>query len=297
MKDLEELLAAILEEIRARNTVPGPKSIPESVEFVDELAKRYGLVPFGIPKLLNILCEAHKIFSFTIVEADRKEKIRRIEGYVVAEGNVITKLVAWHGDELVKAYAEEFSIKYSVDRIVKEFYPRINKYNNTWLGKQANIVVNLMSFLKILERNIAQYSPAWQEKQLKAEIEKSDPLSFFLETKDSNQPGSRSQEVRRAVDSSRYEELARYASKNTIEKALAVYGIEFYTRVCFREYRFVHIKKLIEEGRIANDDDLRVVKRMLQKTRENADRDLNLQQYARIINELEKSINEKLKKG
>ena len=86
-------------------------------------------------------------------------------------------------------------------------------------------------------------------------------------------------------------------SKNSIEKTLTVYGVEFYSRVCFREYQFGLIQKLIEDGHINERDDLMLAKKMLQKTRANSDQDLNLQKYAHDINDLEKLINEKIKKG
>ena len=50
------------------------------------------------------------------------------------------------------------------------------------LGKVTNIVIHLMSFESALERNISQYNSKWQEKQLKSEIEKSDPLAFFIDS-------------------------------------------------------------------------------------------------------------------
>jgi len=73
--------------------------------------------------------------------------------------------------------------------------------------------------------------------------------------------------------------------------------VEFYSRVCFREYQFTLVQKLIEDGHIADSDDLMQAKKMLQKTRANSDQDLNLQKYAHDINDLERIINDKLKKG
>jgi hypothetical protein len=303
MKDLEELLNSIYTDIRKYNSGRNMQAVPQSDWFFDEIQARYNLIPFSIPKLIKILADSHKIFIFKVVEADGKERIRRLDGLVTTEGNVIKDLLGWYGDELVRAYSHEFSKKLAVERIIKEFFPKLDEYNNTLIGKIANIVMHLMSFESTIERNISQFNSKWQEKQLKSEIEKSDPLSFFMDDGDSSSNSGNddsrllSDNNRRAIDLPKYDELKKYLSKNSIEKTLTVYGVEFYSRVCFREYQFNLIQKLIEEGHIADSDDLMQAKKMLQKTRANSDQDLNLQKYAHDINDLERIINEKLKKG
>ncbi len=302
MNDLEELLNAIYVDLRKRNTVRGVQAVPQSDEFFEYITKTYSLIPFAIPKLIKILVDSHKVFSFKIIEADRKERIRRIDGLVVAEGNIIKSLLDTFGDELIRAYSHEFSTKYSVEKIIKEFFSRINDYNNTPLGRMANIVINLMAIQSTLERNIMQYGVKWQEKQLRTEIENSDPLSYFIESKGEQPSAADSAPIaseetsRRGTDSIKFEDFKKYLSKNSVEKTLMVYGVEFYSRVCFRDYQFSLVQKLIEEDVIHQKDDLITVKKMLQKTRSNSDQDLNLQRYANEINNLEKLINNKIKK-
>ncbi|TFH43548.1 MAG: hypothetical protein E4G96_00880 [Chrysiogenales bacterium] len=305
MKTLAELLQAITMEIRKKHTGRSLQSLPLSDEFPQWIAERYSLLPFATHTLFKILADSHLIFIIPVVEADRKERIRRVEGYVVAEGNIIKSMVEFFGDELIRAYSTEFSMKYSVERITKEFFPRLKEYNNTELGKIANILINLMGCQMTLGRNIMQYGQKWQEKQLGEEIEASAPLESFIDSGNGGlgrEKGSPSKPAapdssRRATDAVRIEEFNKYSSGNTIEKTIAVYGIEFYSRVFFREYRFTLLKKLIEEDRITKNEDLRVVKKILQKTRSNSDQDFKLQAFAHDINSLEKSINEKLKKG
>lgn len=307
MKTLADLLYAIIVDTRSRNTLRGIQSLPLSDEFSEWIAKRYSLAPFSIPALFRILADSHMLFIIPVVEADRRERVRRIEGYVVAEGNIIKEMVQFFGDELVRAYSAEFSMKYSVDRIIREFFPRLKEYNNTEVGKTANILINLMASQSTLERNIMEFGQKWREKRLGEEIEKAPPLESFLDTGDEDGRGDRgggekespagSSKNRRATDATRIEEFRKYSGKNSIEKTIAVYGVEFYVRVCFREYQFSLVKRLVEENRIADAGDLRTVKGILQKTRANSDQDLNLQNYANDINALEKMINEKLKKG
>lgn len=302
MKDLEELLNTIYADIRKQNCERGPGAIPQSDRFYDYLTKTYSVIPYGIPKLIKILVDTHKIFSFNTVEANSRKQIRRVEGLVVAEGNIIKKLLEIFGDELMREFSHEFSKKYSIEKIIKEFVPKIDEYNNTPLGRAANIVINLMSIQSGLERAIMQYNPKWQEKQLKIEIEKCDGISAFIEqadkqarTADEANSVSVSDKNRRITDMPKYEEFKKYISKNSIEKTLVVYGAEFYSRVCFREYQFSLMQKIIEDGKIEKVDDLRTVKKMLQKTRANSDQDQKLQKFAHDINDLEKVINQKIK--
>ena len=303
MKDLEELLNSIYTDIRKYNSSRNMQAVPQSDWFFDEIQVRYNLIPFSIPKLVKILADSHKIFMFKIVEADGKERIRRIDGMVTTEGNLIKSLLDLYGDELVRAYSHEFSKKLTVERIIKEFFPKIEEYNNTHIGKVANIVMHLMSFESTIERNISQYNSKWQEKQIKLEIEKGNSLTFFIDEGEGSpvtgEDDSRMQsdKNRRAIDLPKYDEFKKYMSKNSIEKTLTVYGVEFYSRVCFREYQFTLVQKLIEDGHIVESNDLMQAKKMLQKTRANSDQDLNLQKYAHDINDLERMINEKLKQG
>lgn len=301
MKDLEELLNTIVIDIRKQNCERGPGAIPQSDRFYDYLTTTYSVIPYTIPKLIKILVDTHKIFSFNTVEGNNKQQVRRVEGFVVAEGNIIKTLLEIFSDELTREFSHEFSTKYPVERIIKEFFPKLKEYNNTPLGRSANIVINLMSLQANLERAIMQFNPKWQEKQLKIEIEKAGGLASFIDGQISTRgkagsaADNENEKTRRVTDTPKYEEFKKYLSKNTIEKTLVVYGAEFYSRVCFREYRFTLVQKLIEDDRINDVNDLLMVKKMLKKTRENSDQDTNLQQYALDINELEKAINQKIK--
>lgn len=303
MNDLEELLTTIYIDIRKRNTERGLQAIPQSDEFFLQITRDYSLIPYAIPKLIKMLVDSHKIFSFPIIEADRKERIRRIDGFVVAEGNIVKALLEKYGDELIRAYSHEFATKYSVERIIKEFFPRLHEYNNTPLGKMANIVINLMAVQSTLERNIMQYGVKWQENQLKAEIATSDPISYFIDSKtdktfSGDNTGNETEEQSpRVTDAGKFEDFKKYLSKNSVEKTITVYGVEFYSRVCFREYQFSLVQKLIEDDIIKDKEDLKLVKKMLQKTRSNSDQDLNLQKYANDINDLEKLINNRIKQS
>jgi hypothetical protein len=85
------------------------------------------------------------------------------------------------------------------------------------------------------------------------------------------------------------------SAKNSIEKNLAVYGVEFYTRVCFREYKFPLMIKIVEDGLIKTREQMMILSKMIRALRSHADQDADLFKYANDINRLEKLVNEKLK--
>ncbi len=301
MNDLEELLNNIYIDIRTKNSERSPYSIPLSDEIYEQNARKYNLLPFSVPSLFKVLVDSHKLFQFKIVEADRTERIRKIDGFVVTEGNIIKSLIEIFSDELIREFSNEFSKRYTIDKIIRELVPKINEYNNTSLGKAANILINLLSFQSLLERNIMQYGAKWQEKQLKAELEKCGPIENFIDIaasapdiKEIKSEAARPQadaQDKQSLERAKLRDFKAYSNKDSLEKTLTVYGVEFYTRVCFRDKQYVLVKKLVEDGVIKDKDDLVAIKKLLQKERQSSDTNAEIQKYAGEINNLEKSIN------
>lgn len=299
MTDLEKLIDDIYVDIFEKNSLLNIGAVPASDKFFEYLAKKYNLIPFAIPKLIKILIDSHRIFSMVIIEADRLDRTRRVEGFIVTKGALIKSLIKSYDLELIRLYSIEYNKKISAERIVKELSPLINKFNNTPFGEMLNVSINLRYLQLVLENSIMKYGQSWQNKQMQIEIENSDPISFFIKEDDKKdepvEQKSTPIKKKRAVDSAQYPDFKSSIDKHSIEKTLVLYGIEFYTRVCFREYKFDLMLKLLEEGVISKKDDLKVVKKFLQKQRVNSDKDTTLQKYALEINELEKYLNYKLK--
>jgi hypothetical protein len=251
-----------------------------------------------------MLVDSNKIFTFLIVEADRKERIRRVDGFLVTEGNLIKELAGFYEERLIKIYSEEYQKKLvSAEKVLGDMGDVASEHNNTKLGITANIVMAIIGCQKLLEKNIMNYGPKKQQQKLEEVLKKSEPLSSFIADPaiagDGNKKKEQEQKksARRAVDSKKFEEFQKNAINYSIDKTLAVYGVEFYTRVVFREYKFGLMEKLVKEGKISKKSDLLVIKQFLQRERANSDKDLNLQKYAGELNSLEKTINSILKQG
>ncbi len=279
------------------------ESVPLTTEFFDYLTEKYNLIPFTIPRIMKMLIDSHMIVSFPVIEADRRTKARRNEGYVIADTDIIGSLIPVYEEALKNAYAQQFGKRYNIERIMQEFIPLLDKYNNTDVGKAATIVLNLRDIRGNLIKNAVKYNEKWQESQIVIELKKAEPLSYYINAVAKGMAGPEGNqdknEVRekRSGEQERAAELKKHAKRESIESTLAVYGIEFYTRVCFKDYQYTLIQKLVDQGVINKKQDLAIIKRMLQKERQNSDRDPRINEYATDINSLEKVINGKLKEG
>lgn len=300
---LNDLFLAIYEEIKNANEAKDLYSIPDSDTFYKEITEKYNLIPFNIPTIMKILTDSRMIFTIDIVKEDRKNKIRRLEGYIVSKGDIINAIKRVYEDELSRLYAIEFNKKLPGDKAIEVFAPHIDEFNNTPLGKIGTIAYQLMQMGKVLEWDIMKYSQKVQEDRLKSELEQAPDISSFIaekKTETSTKPGlmpkaSPGKNIHKHVSSSEYEKFADYSKLNSPEKTLTVYGIEFYTRVCFREYNYQLMLHHVKSGLIHKKDDLVIVKKLLARERANADNDSKIQEYAAHINTLEKEINNRLK--
>ncbi len=303
MEGVRELLDCVCNEIKSRNITLSDESVPLTTEFFDYLTGKYNLIPFTIPRLVKMLIDSHMIVSFPVIEADRRTKARRNEGYVIADTDIIGSLIPVYEETLKNAYAQQFGKRYNIERIMQEFIPLLDKYNNTDVGKAATIVLNLRDIRGTIIKNAVKYSEKWRESQIAIELKKAEPLSYYMDTRAIDTAGNEGDldrgDVRdkRSGDQEQTAELKKHAKRESIESTLAVYGIEFYTRVCFKDYQYALIQKLVDQGVIKKKQDLAIIKRMLQKERQNADHDPRINEYAADINSLEKVINGKLKEG
>jgi len=294
---MKDLIENIYSEIVSINSYATSRAIPQSDEFFDMLSEKYNLVPFTVPILIGILENSNMIFSFNTVEKDRKKKMRQVRGYVAARGDIIKKLKLFFQDELVQMYTGEFTKRISAEKVFNEFTSIMDEYNGTDLGRVGRTAVMLRFIEDKLKLNISNYSRNVQMKMLKDELEKANEISFFMnQTIVSDDLSEKNASKSRLMNSDLQNGRAESNSENnSLEKALVVYGVEFYTHLCFRDYKFSHVLRLVDEGLVKRKEDLMVIKKMLQKERASADNDFKLQSYAGIINELERSVNKKLK--
>lgn len=307
---LTDLVMAVFDEIRDRNTRPVKDPVPLSSPFHHYLEKKFGIREEKVPELMAMLKNAKMIFGLNLAGSEQSSS-GSLVGYVITRGDVIQQARKRAEEALEKLYTDEFHRKISSEKIITELRPKRDEYANTPLGITANMVSLLIHFQSLLERNILQYSDKIKEKLLAEELDKGGPVNSYLgigaapSQSRSAVPASAQKKAaapapeeiqKKSRDSAKYEDLRNHTGSDSPEKTLKLYGIEFYTRVCFRDYQFAHMQKLVEDGYISKSHDLKTVKVHLEKERMNSDKDLRLIDYAADINSLMKCLNEKLKK-
>ena len=308
IETIRDLIDAIYDEIKKRNNIVSVFSIPNSDTFNDELVKKFNLVPFTVSKLLKILTTSDLVLAFDIVVKDLKNKIKGTEGYVISDLGTVILLKDFYEKKFVEEFSVQFNKKIDPMKALKEFIPKMEEFNNTDVGKAANIVYNLLHFESKLKMEPQIYSKKSKAEKLDRLLENCEPLSFFINEAEDRKSKPRpmpkpsqadendEQKKARSIDSTRYSDFLAYSDTQPLKKTLSVYGVEFYTRVCFREYQFHLIRQLIDENIIIKKHDLMNVKKLLKKVRANSDQDLKLQEFASEINNLERILNQKIKK-
>lgn len=288
----------IYNEIRRRNAAGGFKGVPYSDEFIKYAAGYYGISIDLIKRILQILINAHKIFSIEIIAEDKSRDIARVEGYVVTDLVIIRKLKAFYQSELIIQYENEFHKRLMVHQIVKEIFPMLRSLNNTDVGKVANLAIMLEELERYMEKHYEEFTEEWKAKRLAYEISISN-IDLQLERKqsqkgkdDSLQSGSiKDRRKKRVVDAPQYKEYIDKSKNYPLERIFQIYGIEFFLRVQLRNYKFDYLKELVQGRKIKRRSDLLLLKNMLNAVIHNRDKDQELLQYEDAIYSLMQTVN------
>ncbi len=304
IKQVSDILTLIYEEIKDKNTFMGKEAVPLSSHFFPYLARKYRLLPHRIPVLMDILVNVKMVFSLPVAEIKEAGETTSLNGYVLTKGDLIVKLRKHYEQLFEHLYTDEFQRKMPVEKLILEFSTKREEYNNTPIGIVANITTLLAHYQSHLERNILKFAESEKEKALAAALLAADSFdTFVISGKEGEHKGASSTKIsaknpdpqKNTSSADQLDEIHAYTSSHSLDRTLKLYGIELYTRACFREYQFSHLIKVIEDGHIKKSGDLKTVKRILEKERMNSDRDMKINEYANDINTLMKCINEKLR--
>ncbi|MGB4268622.1 MAG: hypothetical protein WBK20_05505 [Spirochaetota bacterium] len=288
----------IYNEIRKRNAAGGFKGVPYSDEFVKYVSGYYGLSIDLVKRIIQILINAHKIFSIEIIAEDKSRDVSRVEGYVVADLVVIRKLKSFYQSELIIQYENEFHKRLMVHQIVKEIFPMLRSLNNTDIGKVANLAIMLEELERYMEKHYDEFTEEWKAKRLAYEISISN-IDLQLERKQSQKgkddstdsPLVKDRRKKRVVDAPQYKEFIDKSKSYPLERIFQIYGIEFFLRVQLRNYKFEYLKELVQAKKIKRRSDLLLLKNMLNAVIHNRDKDQQLAQYEDAIYSLMQTVN------
>lgn len=294
---LKELAEEIFEEIKLKNSQKGLNSLPHSDEFLNLVASNLGIDKQNAKELIQVMINAHKIFSIEVVAHDKERNIPRVEAYIEASLPVIKRLKHIFQDELVRMYENEYYKRVSYFKAVKDIFPMIKSLNNTPIGQIANKAIMLGELEKLLEKNFSEYTDSWKNKNFELEINKLESIKGVSDRKTPKAPAKSKEDTRvksgkteRAVDSHKYNDFLSKSRGYPIDRIIKIYGIDFFLRVHIRNYKFSYLIEIIERGNILGKKDLIFLRDMLHTVKMNFDRDPKLEKKRSEIQALERVI-------
>jgi len=240
---------------------------------------------------LKLLADSNFIFMIQIVKPDTILRISGIDGYVVAELDIIEKLLAVYNQRLVTIYEAEKRKLAGVETIIRELMPKVKELNNTPLGKVLNIYIMLEQFTRIIHERPDHFQDAYRISKLKQFIPEEDE---FKESEEEHEKIQQVQERRRAVDTEEYQQLSKMNLTGNWAKAVEQFGVQFLIRVHLRKYEFDVLKKLLLQKRIAREEDLIFLRDSLRKMEERSLFNPELKKYLNEIKELKRIVQIKI---
>lgn len=288
--------------IVAHNSKANNEAIPHSDNFAKEVQSLLGIDHPEIIRIIRILKDSHKIFTFEIIKEDPENEIKRIDGYVETDLQTIRKLKNYFQKLLMDEYEKQFSKRMLVHQVVKDMYARPGFYKNTMLGQVGNKAIMLEEYEGFIERNFNEFTDSWKTKKLTELIAMSEnkllgdaPAPRESGAPEGSQPARRTaSSSQRAVDSAQYQNYTADKSKQSIDKVLQIYGVEFFFRIHLRKYEFESLRQIIESGVIDRRSDLAKLKEMIQKMKSNTGKDPKLLEYSDQIYKLERMISRQM---
>ncbi len=299
----KSIIDEIYEEIQKQNSNSDNTAIPHSDDFIRKVSSMLGVNPDLVKRILEVLVNSHKVFSFEIILPDSLRGLPGVNGFVVADLNVIRRLKNVFYKELTYLYNQQYHKSSQAYQIIKEIFPIIRSFNNSPLGITTNKAIMLEELEKLMEKHFNEYTEDYKEKQFALEIGRANLERLVKEEKKA--PGKATaapktpaykreteppEQNQRAVDSTTYNEFIIKKSKYPLQRILNIYGIDFFYKVNLRNYQFKYLQQLIKDGQISKRSDLMHLREMLKTVRQNMNIDPGLKDHTDEIFDLEKTI-------
>jgi hypothetical protein len=296
-----DTIEEIFQEINKQNALMGMRAIPHSDDFMKYIASSMGIEADLVRRIIRVLLNSHRIFSMEIVAEDSVRSIPRVEGYVVADINVVRRLKSYFQSELMVEYEKQYQKRYLFHQIVKEIFPVMRSLNSTHIGQLANKAIMLEEFERLLEKNFVEYTDEWKDEHLKRELAGANlPVDQSGATGHAEKAAAvggrpeRGKPVSRAIDSRQYEDFVSKSNSYPLQRILKIYGVNFFIQVNLRKYQFSYLKRLVEDGQLSRRSDLLLLREMIQTVKTNMHRDAGISSHINELYDLEKSVTHRL---
>lgn len=247
----------IVDAVRQLNARRDRDPVPVQADLVPFLDSEFQRDRVKLQASLDLLAESNYLIACRLVEADPRMRVEAIQGYVVAEADIVRDLQAFIYERLEAAYEQQFYRRRSANAIIQEMLQNIRKYNNSHIGRILNAAVMLQQSEPILGRGGEDYTPARKEARL-TELVEANPAIIKAGTegpKDtySSKPGG---DPRRATDTDSGIEAEQMDLSGDWGRAVEKFGVEFLLRIHFRKNEFNKLKYLVNTRRVAREVDL-----------------------------------------
>ncbi len=287
------LLDKLYDSIRKVNFNGDDSIIPLSDQFIRDFVSAEGYSESEVKQALIVLSEVHRLFIITIVRDNPAKNIQKLEGYVVAEIDVVSNLKRLYQKRLTDVYNKENHSNKIYQQIYHDIIGNLGSVSNTNIGRLANIAIMLNEYENLMNRYPDEFTYNWREAKLKelfssgtiVEEKESEPLDNKVEF---------STRSRRAVDQPQFESFSNDTKKLPPEKLIQIYGVDFFFRVKLRRYEFDELLELIRDGHIKRRADLLLLRDMVKKIKNNFDRDTELSGHFEDIFRLDREISKRL---
>jgi hypothetical protein len=298
---LKKIAEEVFRKIVEHNAKGNHDSIPHSDLFEKEIQSLTGIDKSEVARMIKILKDAHKIFTFEIIKEDKDNDIIRVDGYVETDLQTIRKLKNHFQKFLMDEYERQYTKRLLVHQIVKDIYARPNFYKNTMIGQIGNKAIMLEEYENYIERNFTEYTENWKSNKLaelvalESDVKMADAPAPARQAAPGNtrKPGG-APVTMRAVDSPQYQDYSSDKGTQSLDKVLQIYGVEFFFRINLRKYNFDLLRQIVESGQIDRRSDLLLLKDMIQKLRSNIGRDPGLADHTEKIYKLERIISRQM---
>jgi hypothetical protein len=294
---LKKFSNELFRKIVEYNSREDHEAIPHSDLFEKEVQSLMGIGKADLDQIIKILKDSHKILSFEIIKEDSENDIKRIDGYVEADLQTIRKLKNIFQKLLMDEYEKQMNKRLMVHQVIKDIYSRPNFYKNTLIGQIGNKAIMLNEYEILMERNFNEYTDTWKTKkfsELLASMSDKLPSETAAPAQAAPEAEKAAEKVQRAVDSPLYKSYSTDKAKQSIDKVLELYGVNFFFRINLRKYNFDLLREILESGAISQRQDLILIKELIQKTKANVGNDPGLLDHTDKLYKLERIVSRQI---
>jgi hypothetical protein len=300
---LKKIAEEVFRKIVEYNAKGNHDSIPHSDLFEKEAQSLTGIDRSEVNRVIKLLKDAHKIFTFEIIKEDKDNDIIKVDGYVETDLQTIRKLKNYFQKFLMDEYERQYTKRLLVHQIVKDIYARPNFYKNTLIGQVGNKAIMLEEYESFIERNFTEYTDNWKSNKLtellavESDVKMADPEPARPAPPSNKRKPGGAPVTMRAVDTPQYQDYSSDKGAKSLDKVLQIYGVEFFFRINLRKYNFDILRQIVESGQIDRRADLQLLKDMIQKMKSNIGRDPGLADHTEKIYKLERIISRQMLYG